>query len=157
LYAKQSFTAYPMCEYPAGYIEPYPKFYAGVKFFAEEAARRFERADFNSKDPKQANAHRLQKQHYVAFFKRMAGGLGKLEPLAQKEWKAEPFSEEEKKFLKKTIDRRGGGSGPPRYDGWYADLFFHGHSCSEWDPTVADVHTDPESRSCLEVAVGDVN
>ena len=27
----------------------------------------------------------------------------------------------------------------------------------DWGPTIADVHTDPKSRSVLEAAVGDVN
>jgi hypothetical protein len=37
LYAKQSYTSGAMCEYPTGYVEPYPETYARVKVFAEEA------------------------------------------------------------------------------------------------------------------------
>src|SRR5262249_51355516 len=74
-----------------------------------------------------------------------------------KELNAERFTERERAFSKKTVDIRGGGSGPPRYDGWYCSLFYYPTACSNWDPTVADVHTDPASESCLEVAVGDVN
>ena len=48
-----------------------------------------------------------------------------------------------------------GGSGPPRYDGWYCDLYYHRTDCADWSPVVADVHTDPDSQKCLEVGVGD--
>ncbi len=147
LYAKQSYTAGTKCEYPAGYVEPYPEFYARVKYFANEAERLFTAAEFPGGNP--------AKQRYVAFFKRMGDIVGKMETLAKKELAGEPFTADEKAFLKKTVDRRGGGSGPPRYDGWYTELFYHSQKSPEWTPTVADVHTDPDSRSCLEVAVGD--
>jgi len=157
LYAKQSYTAYPDCEYPAGYVEPYPEFYARIKFFAEEAGRRFQAADYTAKDVNRSAQLKAAKQRQTVFFKKMAETLGSLETLARKELKAEPFTEQEKAFVKKTIDRRGGGSGPPRYDGWYCDLFYDRQECAKWDPIIADVHTDPASGKCLEVGVGDVN
>jgi len=157
LYAKQSSTAQPACEYPAGYVEPYPEFFARVRYFAEEAARRFKNAEFPTKDAQQADAFRNIQKYQTAFFQKMAGTLGQLEKLAGKELQAEPFSDEEQVFLKKLIDRRGGGSGPPQYDGWYCELFYNRAGCSKWEPTIVDVHTDPESESCLEVGIGDVN
>ena len=32
---------------------------------------------------------------------------------------------------------------PPTVQGWYADLFFNTTQASEFDPTIADVHTQP--------------
>jgi Protein of unknown function (DUF3160) len=157
LYAKQSYTAYPECEYPAGYVEPYPEFYGRLKFFAEEAGRLFRTAEYTSKDAGRAQQLQQMKKHQEEYFQKMAETMGALQTLAQKELKAAPFTEKEKTFLKKTIDRRGGGSGPPRYDGWYAGLFYKIIKCQDWNPVVADVHTDPESSTCLEVGVGDVN
>lgn len=157
LYAKQSYTAMPSCAYPAGYVEPYPEFYSRVKYFADEAGRLFAAADYSVKDEKRTVELKEIQKRQVAFFKKMADIVGSLEKLAKKELNAEPFTEEEKTFLKKTIDIRGGGSGPPRYDGWFCELFYDRFNCAKWDPTVADVHTDPESKSCLEVGVGDVN
>jgi hypothetical protein len=138
-------------------VEPYPEFYGRVKYFAEEAGRRFQAADYSSKNPQLAQQLKAMKERQVAFCKKMAESLGTLQNLAQKELKAEPFTDKEKLFLKKTIDKRGGGSGPPRYDGWYCELFYHPTESDKWDPVIADVHTDPTSNSCLEVAVGDVN
>ena len=76
--------------------------------------------------------------------------------LARKELAGHPFNDEERRFLKQAIDMRGGGSGGPRYDGWYTHLIY-GDDPADWQPTVADVHTDPDGGSALEVAVGDVN
>lgn len=152
LYAKQSYTSYSMCEYPAGYVEPYPEFYAKLRRFAETAARLFGDADYTG-----ANA--MYQQRHVEFMDLLADRMGTLEALARKELAAEPFTDEQTAFLERIIDRTpGGGSGrtPPRYDGWYPELRYGG-GVAAWDPVVADVHTDPASESVLEVGVGDVN
>ena len=159
LYAKQSYTARPTCEYPAGYVEPYPEFYAKVKFFADEAGKLFAAAEFPAGagvPPREKGQPQGQQARYVAFFKQMSTTVGQLETLAKKELAGEAFTDAEKAFIKKTVDARGGGSGPPRYDGWYPNLFYNRSECAAWAPVVADVHTDPESQSCLEVGVGDV-
>ena len=136
-------------------MEPYPEFYARVKYFAEEQSRLFEAADYTAKNVKLPAELKVIKQRQMAFFKKMAETVGTLETLAKKELKAEPFTEQEKAFVKKTVDIRGGGSGPPCYDGWYCDLFYTRLECAKWDPIVADVHTDPSDWSlqggaCLE-------
>lgn len=148
LYAKQSYTAFASCEYPAGYVEPYPVFYQRVRELAQEGARRIR----GLKTPKSTTARA------VSFLEQMSETAGKLETLAKKELRAEAFSAAEKAWLKKTIDIRGGGSGPPRYDGWYTTMFFGGgYRSAEWDPVVADVHTDPNAGTVLEVGVGSPN
>jgi hypothetical protein len=154
LYAKQSYTAEVSCEYPAGFVEPYPEVYARIRFFAEEGARRIDAADFCSAEKDRAEIKRRQ----VDFLQQMAESLGKLEALARKELAAKPFSDEEQLWLKKTIDIRSRGSGSPQYTGWYCQLFYGGgRRSAEWDPTVVDVHTDPNTGDVLEVAVGDCN
>ena len=96
----------------------------------------------------------LEKQ--TTFFQRFAGIMERLETLARKELAGQPFSDDERRFLKQAIDQRGGGSGGPRYDGWYTHLIYG--DPADWQPTVADVHTDPnDGGRALEVAVGDVN
>jgi hypothetical protein len=128
-----------------------------VKYFAEEASRCFQAIDYSIKDPMLAIQLKNVRQRQEKFFKTMAETVGTLQLLSAKELKGEPFIDKEKVFLKKTIDKRGGGSGPPRYDGWYCELFYHRNECAEWAPVIADVHTDPNGDACLEVAVGDVN
>jgi hypothetical protein len=151
LYAKQSYTSEGRCEYPTGYVEPYPETYARIKFFATEAGRLIEAADFTlaSRD------HSEIKRKQVKFLTQMAETLARLETLAHKELAAEPFTDEDEQWLKKVIDGRGGGSGAPTYTGWYCQLFYGGgRACAEWDPTVVDVHTDPDTSTVLEQGVG---
>jgi hypothetical protein len=142
LYAKQSYTAVPICEYPTGYVEPYPDFFARLAFFADEAKRRLSKA--LSIPPPMAE-----------YLDRFSSVSHKLETLAKKELEGRAFDSDERGFIKKTIDIRGGGSGPPKYDGWYPGIIYGGSPAS-WEPTVADVHTDPDGGNVLEVAVGDV-
>jgi hypothetical protein len=141
LYAKQSYTAFPSCEYPTGYVEPYPEFYARLASFADGAKGRLAKA-FNVPAA------------MGDYFDRFSSVTRKLEALSRKELAGRPFDSDEQAFVKKTIDIRGGGSGPPKYDGWFPSIIY-GYP-STWEPTIADVHTDPESHKVLEVAVGDV-
>jgi hypothetical protein len=155
LYAKQSYTVSIACEYPEGYVEPYPEFFASLGVFAREGERLLGRADVSHPDPGQARQMLQTRDWQVAFLHHFAETMDKLELLARKELAAQPFTAAERLFLKKTIDIRGGGSGPPRYDGWYPGLLF-AKSPTEWAPTVADVHTSVLSREALEAATGDV-
>jgi hypothetical protein len=158
LYAKQSYTAGVLCEYPTGYVEPYPQLYAQIRLYAEEAARRIAATDYTFGDKDVAKRLKAVQQAHVKFFTKMGETLGQLELLANKELAAEPFNEAEVAWLKKTIDKRGGGSGPPQYDGWYSDLFYRGGIRAEaWDPTIVDIHTDPNSKEVLEAGVGNCN
>jgi hypothetical protein len=154
LYAKQSYTAGERCEYPTGYVEPYPETYARIKFFAEEAARRIERADFGDLN----GDHAAIKARQVGFFKQMADTITKLEGLARKELAAEPFTADEQLWIKKLIDIRSRGSGMPTYSGWYCQLFYGGgYLAGKLEPTIVDVHSDPNTKEVLEVGVGACN
>ena len=157
LYAKQSYTARDRCEYPAGYVEPYPELYRRVKFFAAEGSRLLQAADYSATEVPKDRTDQLKTQQ-VDFLQKMATIMARLETLARKELASQPFSDEESTWLKKVIDARGVGSGPPQYDGWYCDLFYGGgERAAEWDPTIIDVHTDPNSGRALHVGVGDCN
>ena len=152
LYQKQSYSFTPACEYPAGYVEPYPEFYRVIHVFAERA-----KGFFDTQQAVDERSKSLQLR-IKRFFSRMSEIMLALETMAEKELRHQQFSEKEKKFLKKTIDKRGGGSGPPTYSGWYPELFFNGGgSADKWDPVVADVHTDPKTNTVLEAGVGNAN
>lgn len=167
LYAQQSYTASESCEYPCGYVEPYPAFYAKLKLLAEEAGKRLAAVDYRpfagtGTDQKELTpeakkyVEQWQKRHQ-GLFEHWAKTMGTLEALAKKELAGEAFTKEDAAFIKKVIDNRGGGSGGPRYDGWYSRLYYDRRDGEAWDPIVADVHTDPDSKTCLEVGVGDTN
>ena len=153
LYAKQSYTVLG-CEYPSGYVEPYPRFFAKIRRLAEEAGRQLAAVRPPSRDSAVAQAFLQKNQARLDFFANMARTAGRLEAMAQKELDGQPFTAEEVAFLKKTIDRRGTGSGPPRFDGWYSNLFYSPFDHDHWRATVADVHTDPNSGEALQAATG---
>jgi hypothetical protein len=154
LYAKESYSMETLCEYPSGYVEPYPEFYGRIQFFAEEAARRIEAADYTVS----GRDFTAIKKKQVDFFKQMAVTLDRLESLARKELDAEPFTADDQEWLKKVIDIRSRGSGRPTYTGWYCQLFYQGgHRSAKWDPTIVDVHTDPNAQAVLEAGVGNCN
>ena len=154
LYGKQSYTAYPVCGYPAGYVEPYPKFFDRLEFLARDGARRLSAADVSHSDASIAKNMKALRDRHVGFLFHFSKRMAKLEGLAKKARDGDALDDAEKDFLKKTIDMRGGGSGPPTYSGWYPELVY-GAGPAEWKPTVADVHTDPKSGQVMEVGVGD--
>jgi hypothetical protein len=147
LYAKQSYTAHIACEYPTGYVEPYPEVFARLAVFAEQSQSWLAAGGY-------ANARR------DAFFHRFAAAARTLERLARKELAAQPFDRDERTFIKDTISVtwHGGGCGGPTatYSGWYPGIIYGGEA-NAWQPTIADVHTDPNSGKVLEAAVGDAN
>jgi len=155
LLAKQSYTAGNLCEYPMGYVEPYPATYACIRKLVEDLAGRLENLRFTNISKPYALYHH---QREVDFLKQMAITLGRLEDLANKELAAEPFTEDDQNWLKATIDIRQRGSGGPQYTGWYCNLFYKGgRGAIDWAPTVVDVHTDPSSKTVLEQGVGNCN
>ncbi len=158
LYVKQSYTAWPSCSYPAGYVEPYPEFFATLERLAETAARELASVGAELASPELAQAAKFEREWAVAYFQRFGAIMTKLRVLAEKELRKEPFTPEEERFFTETIARER-GSGPPRYDGWYSRLFYdqEGEEIDRWKPAVSDVHTNPRDREVLQEGVGDVN
>jgi hypothetical protein len=148
LYAKQSYTAGTLCEYPAGFVEPYPEFFARVHELTSTLSKRLADARLPA-----GHASALR-DTFVNFFGNFAETVEKLRNLANAELTGRPLTKEEADFLKRTIDIRGGGSGGPTYSGWYPRLIMGEPDL--YEPIVADVHTDPNSGAVLEQGVGDV-
>jgi hypothetical protein len=136
LYVKQSYTGTTLCEYPAGYVEPLPQFWARLEKMATEAAKLIEKTPF----PDQKKA--VQGKH-AAHFKNFAKNIAALKDMAEKELEQKPFTAQEDAFLKSLVTIRFKGSGAPDYTGWYFGMFYRGHTdADKWDALVADVHTD---------------
>lgn len=169
LYTKPGFTAYPACEYPAGFVEPYPRVYAGAAAFARGLADAMQSVDTErllGTDHEGMDATvgmpvdavlKMQERHH-SFLTGFAARADWLEALSHKELAGERFSAEDTRLLKATIDIRGRGSGPPSYDGWYGQMIYGGaQPAGEWAPEVVTVHTDPEGGEALLVGTGDVD
>jgi len=77
--------------------------------------------------------------------------------IAEKEVQGLPREPEETAFIKSLVQHEG-MCGGPLFSGWYSDLFFQANEMTfEFKPTIADVHTDPNSSYVLHVGTGQAN
>lgn len=137
LYAKQSYSGIPVCEYPDAYVDPYPAFYRALVSYADTGARLIDLLG----TPTPAWA-----QGVTAYFDRLKQAASSLEDMAKRELRGEPFSAEQLQYLNDAvrIERVSQGCASVDVpDGWYAELFFSPDKSLEFDPTIADVHTQP--------------
>ena len=134
LYAKQSYTAGIVCEYPETYIEPEPDLYRAVGVFARHAA-----STFGEDSPMSDGMER----RYRAYFGEMAAIADTLASVADKEIAGIPVSADERLFLQTVLYEEPVGCAPV-FRGWYSRLYYRGEDdLFEPDMVVADVHTQP--------------
>jgi hypothetical protein len=136
LYAKQSYTAGSVCEFPDAYVEPYPEFFHAIARLAE----RGQSVTLGLELEGESAALQTSISSYFATLGRIAGTLAEMAELQRT---GMPHSPEHVAFINQAIRIEGGGSGAPWQTGWYKDLFFDSAGGIELDPTIADVHTDP--------------
>jgi hypothetical protein len=184
LYGKQPSSAYETCVYPRAYVEPWPETFAALAALAQAMVSRFDAlpvigtlipaSSGRRAVPSAAALLRVRQRDFFVAFARICR---RLEGLANKELLNEPFTDEDTDFLAHTIADTRIGSGPPRWDGWYAELFYKpmimlppwpdedpseraesaslaGQPAARLAPTVADVMTDPTGGLVLQAAVG---
>jgi hypothetical protein len=142
LYAKQSYSAFILCEYPDAYVDPYPEFFRRLAAQADLGLSVAARASSVAITPEQSSLIE-RTRHYFAGAKRI---LDKLREMAERNASGKRVTKEQLEFVNDMIDRHvesgGGGCGPApvTYDGWYRDLL-NGADVTDADITVADVHT----------------
>ena len=135
LYAKPSYTDVPGCEFPDGYVDPYPEFYAALGAYAE---RGLEVAEYLDDAPQPFGAQ------VSSYFRHLAETAATLKSLAEHERTGMPFDEEQIAFLNRAVAESEGCFTNP--DGWYPNLVFMGglsETDTEFDPPIVDVHTQP--------------
>jgi hypothetical protein len=124
LYAKQSYTGVPSCEYPDAYVDPYPEVFARVAAFAARGAAL----------PISPSAR--------AYFTQLGTVASTLEAMAKAQRTGAPHSSEHMAFINQLNFSEGCGS--PSFDGWYAKMFYDPNDAiTQTKYTVADVHTQP--------------
>ncbi len=136
LYAKQSYTDAPECEFPDGYVDPYPEFYATLGNYARRGRAVVENLGDLAGDYLGAAM--------VNYFDELETTSGTLQALAEKQRTGEPFGTDEIAFLNRAIGDSENCFFDP--DGWYPRLVYLGvasETDTEYDPTIADVHTQP--------------
>ncbi len=136
LYAKQSYTGAPGCEYPDAYIEPYPKFFDAVERYAERGLELVEGLEAPADSS-------LSLREY---FQNLATVSGTLEAMAEQQRTGTAHTADQLAFINDAVrveQEDGGCVAIEIPDGWYASLFFNPEQSIQADPTIADVHTQP--------------
>jgi hypothetical protein len=154
LYAKQSYTGTPGCEYPDAYVDPYPEAFAALGKYAKAGARIVEIA--NDVSPTYGAI-------VATYFDALENVAGMLEGMATAERTGVAFSAEQLAFINDAVRIDQQSVVCTTIDvpnGWYAHLFLNPDDSLQFDPTIADVHTQPSDEAgnpvgkILHVATG---
>ena len=138
LYAKQSYTGIPGCEFPDAYVDPYPEVFQALVRYAESGARIVEIA---SQDPVHGLGPRV-----ASYFDALRDVASRLAEMAEAQRMGTPFTAEQMAFINDAVRVEQQNAGCVTIEvpnGWYAKLFFMPEKSIEFDPTIADVHTQP--------------
>ncbi|HKP63286.1 MAG TPA: DUF3160 domain-containing protein [Polyangiales bacterium] len=137
LYAKQSYSGSPSCEYPDAYVDPYPDAFARI---ADYAARGKTLGGVLGR-----LGSAMQVEYITKYFGELESVANILRDLAEQQQKGVPFNAAQMAFINDAVKSKGFGcspTGPFSYEGWYKRLMYSS-SDEEMKPTIADVHTDP--------------
>lgn len=148
LYAKQSYTSGNACEFPDAYVDPYPQFWASLSAYAQHGKAIVDALDFQYDGLRAA---------IDTHFDRLDAAAEKLRSMAEHQRTGTPFTADQMAWINQAVvveEICGGASA----SGWFPELYFG--SGVEFDPTIADVHTQPTERDgtpvgrVLHVATG---
>lgn len=135
LYVKQTYVPNIICFYPAGFVEPNPRFWGALQTMAENTHAHIEQLPLQGSALWQARAPKAPqvmhssldlptvKTGQLQFLERFATNVATLKTLAEKQLRQEAFSTNETTFLLDLVEIQiiyGG----PRYTGWYPYLFY---------------------------------
>ncbi len=129
LYAKQSYSGFPICSFPFSYVEPIPAFYKSMKELANQTIEKFNNLSISLDQQK-------------IYFNGFALVMDTLETIAQKELDKVQLTDKENKFLRGILYETPGCV--PVINGWYSNkLIYQNWASSRVDHVVADFHTSP--------------
>lgn len=132
LYAKQSYTAVPICFYPAGFVEPRVEFWRRLHSTIARSADvlasiHYPDAFVGTSGTNVIYLSTLQSSQ-VAHLRFFAEQVATLSRLSEKELTRTPFSADEERFIRTLMHDEGtfphGCGFMPRYSGWYPRLFY---------------------------------
>jgi hypothetical protein len=136
LHAKQSYTGIPLCEYPDGYVDPYPALFGRLRQLGTMAADKLAAvlpSTYGTAAP-------------VTYFQTFADVASRLEVLATEELAGATRTQADLDFLNDAVVVKRQSMGCTSINvpsGWYAKLFYQSDDALDANPTIADVHTQP--------------
>jgi hypothetical protein len=138
LYVKQSYTAGAVCEFPDAYVDPYPEFYARLGDFAQAMS--------SVADGLPASAATLR-DSIRGWAEEFSKVMANLTQMAENQVTGTPHSQELLDFINDAVkwDEQSscGGTSYTNLAGWYLRLYLDEYASLAFDPTIADVHTQP--------------
>lgn len=135
LYAKQSYTSGASCEFPDAYVDPYPEFYAAIGAFAVHGLAMLEELGYGGE------------ARVTEYFNHLQETMALLEEMAEYQRTGQPYTAEMLAFVNQAVVVHEGCGSPADAEGWYPQLFLHRLLGVEYDPTIADVHTQPTDET----------
>jgi hypothetical protein len=155
LYAKQSYTGVPVCEFPDAYVDPYPSFFAAIESFAAHGRELAGRLSFPANSP--------LPQMLGTYFSRLGSSMRILREMAEGELAGAQITAAQLEFINQAVVLQDAGCASVIIGatGWYPALFFTNQASVERDPVIADVHTQPADEAgnlvgkILHVGTGD--
>ena len=155
LYAKQSYTGIPICEFPDAYVDPYPSVFAAIEAFAARGREIVGRLGFGP------NSHLPQAMD--VYFMRLGSSMGILREMAEAELVGAQITPAQLAFINQAVALQDAVCSPKIVGatGWYPALFYSNQASVERDPVIADVHTQPADEAgnfvgkILHVGTGD--
>ncbi|HMA96923.1 MAG TPA: DUF3160 domain-containing protein, partial [Polyangiaceae bacterium] len=146
LYVKQSYTTGNLCEFPDAYVDPYPEFYARLGTLADAVNAQAQQL------PESAATLKASAQAWVTNFKAVTANL---QQMAQDQLTGTPHSADLIAFINDAVkwDEQNmcGEIYRTNLSGWYLKLFLLPERGTEYDPVVADVHTQPTDEMGSDV------
>jgi hypothetical protein len=147
LYAKQSYTSAPACEFPDAYVDPYPDFFAKIATYARNGRMIADSLPLTT----------LTREPITKHFSHLERIAGILREMAELQRQGQPHKPEHLAFINQAVKTHYAGcggreeDGPNELLGWYGDLFFDLETALKFDPTIADVHTTPDDEGGTEI------
>jgi hypothetical protein len=157
LYAKQSYTGVPVCEFPDAYVDPYPEAFGRIAALATRGKDLA--ALVGGSDP----VRQQSAQGIASYFTRLFDVSIMLQSIAEHERSGAPLDAAQMAFINDAVTMKRESVGCTSMDvpsGWYARLFYDAQKSIQYDPTIADVHTQPADEAgnivgkVLHVATG---
>ncbi len=139
LYAKPSYTAMPVCDFPDAYVEPIPALWHAIAELANRGSALVTDLGLqlgSSPGP-------------GAYFASLASTAGMLEAMATEQEQGQPFTEEQMAFINEAVEQKTESTmcgAPKRALGWYPKLFYQQENVNKQDTLVVDVHTQPSDE-----------
>jgi hypothetical protein len=137
LYAKQSYSGIPGCDFPDAYVDPYPDLFAALRTYAEQGSRIVGLVPSASADLVASVGN---------YFDNLRTSSDVLAQIATAERKGDSLTSDQLAFINDAvrIEQQSAGCTTIEVpDGWLAKLYYDPQKSIEFDPTIADVHTQP--------------